>query len=62
MKDLFKHDAVTDRPLMMQWFNKEFRYGNGQDSRGLIFRSVKHKFGGRDQSIHTTKVIELKMK
>ena len=41
LKDLFKLDAVTDRPAMMQWANQYFRYGNGKDSRGLLFRFEK---------------------
>ena len=39
LKDLFKLDAVTDRPPMIQWFNQYFRYGNGKDCRGVLFRS-----------------------
>ena len=41
LKDLFKLDAVTDRPPMMQWFNPYFRYGNGKDARGILFRFEK---------------------
>ena len=38
LKDLFKLDVTTDRPQMMQWANAYFRFGNGNDSRGLLFR------------------------
>ena len=41
LKDLFKLDAVTDRPPMMQWFNPYFRCGNGEDARGILFRFEK---------------------
>ena len=38
LKELFQGtDALTARPPNMQWINKYFRFGNGHDSRGLLF-------------------------
>jgi hypothetical protein len=36
-QDAFKDDGLAARPPALNWFNKYFRYGNGTDSRGLIF-------------------------
>ena len=44
LKEVFKDDKSTDRPPnFMMWFNKEFRSGNGHDSRGLLFSVVYWK-------------------
>jgi len=43
LKEVFRHDKSTERPPSTQWPNKEFRSGNGHDSRGLIF-SVGHEW------------------
>jgi len=37
LKDLSKLDAFTPRPPMWQWFNQYFRFGNGIDSRGVLW-------------------------
>ena len=43
LKEVFRHDKSTERPPSTQWPNKEFRSGNGHDSRGLIFSVVCKK-------------------
>ncbi len=40
LKEVFKDDKATSRPQQIMWFNKYFRYGNGYDSRGLLFSKV----------------------
>ena len=44
LKDVFRLDATTDRPPMWQFLNQYFRYGNGQDSRGIVFRLKNFTF------------------
>ena len=38
LKEVSKLDAFTPRAPMWQWINKYFRFGDGTDSRGLLFR------------------------
>ena len=40
LKEAFKDDRGNGRPPEQMWFNEEFRFGNGQDSRGLLFSVV----------------------
>ena len=37
LKEAFNSHVLTSRPQMVLWFNEYFRFGNGYDSRGLIF-------------------------
>jgi len=37
LKDAFKDDRGSGRPLDFMWFNEKFRHGDGTDARGLIF-------------------------
>ena len=38
LRELFQGtDAFPARPPNMQWINQYFRFGNGRDSRGLLF-------------------------
>ena len=41
LKEAFKDDKLNSRPLELMWANQYFRFGNGKDSRGLIFTVVK---------------------
>lgn len=41
LKQAFKDDKPAARPPSMMWFNKEFRYGDGTDARGLLFSHGK---------------------
>ncbi len=36
-KDVFRSEDLVLRPPSVQWSNKYFRFGDGTDSRGLIF-------------------------
>ena len=36
-QEIFKNDGLSSRPPELNWFNEYFRYGNGTDSRGLVF-------------------------
>ena len=40
LKEVLKDDRSTGRPPNFTWFNQEFRFGNGQESRGLVFSLV----------------------
>ena len=40
LKDAFKDDRGSGRPLDFMWFNEEFRHGDGTDARGLLFSEV----------------------
>ena len=42
LKEVFKDDKASARPPEMLWFNTYFRFGNGDDSRGLLFSHVRH--------------------
>ena len=44
LKEAFKDDKLNSRPLELMWANEYFRFGNGKDSRGLIFTVVKMYF------------------
>ena len=37
LKDAFSGEKANARPPDQQWFNKEIRYGDGTDSRGIVF-------------------------
>merc|ERR1712004_529087 len=37
LKEAFKDDKLNSRPLELMWGNEYFRFGNGKDSRGLLF-------------------------
>nr|AKH03502.1 cytochrome P450 3036B1 [Paracyclopina nana] len=37
LKEVFKEESSTFRPVEMNWGNAYFRSGNGYDSRGLLF-------------------------
>ena len=39
-KEAFKDEKGNGRHPDMMWFNETFRYGNGDDARGLLFSSV----------------------
>ena len=40
LKEAFKDDKLNSRPLDLMWANQYFRFGNGKDSRGLLFSVV----------------------
>ena len=40
LKEAFKEDKLNSRPVELMWMNQYFRYGNGRDSRGLLFSVV----------------------
>ena len=40
LKEAFKGDKGSGRPLDFMWFNEEIRHGDGTDSRGLLFSAV----------------------
>ena len=40
LKEAFKDDKLNSRPYELMWGNQYFRYGDGTDSRGLIFTVV----------------------
>ena len=40
LKEAFKDEKGNGRHPDMMWFNETFRYGNGDDARGLLFSSV----------------------
>ena len=41
LREAFKDGKLNSRPLELQWGNEYWRYGDGTDSRGLIFTVVK---------------------
>ena len=44
LKEAFKDDKLNSRPLEMMWANQYFRYGDGTDSRGLLFSVVSFRY------------------
>ena len=44
LKEAFKNDKGSGRPLDFAWFNEEIRHGDGTDSRGLLFSVVSNIF------------------
>ena len=46
LKEAFNNHVLASRPQMVLWFNEYFRYGNGYDSRGLLFSVASTYTGG----------------
>ena len=44
LKEAFKDDKGSGRPLDFMWFNEETRHGDGTDSRGVLFSVVSNIF------------------
>ena len=44
LKEAFKDDKLNSRPKELMWMNQYFRFGNGTDSRGLLFTVVNAKY------------------
>ena len=44
LKEAFKDDKGSGRPLDFMWFNEYTRHGDGTDSRGVLFSVVSNIF------------------